>query len=163
MASRARTGRFLQRASQFAGIDLCSLRRKYGEEEDFRHGLDSFSCIGDVVFVRSWSGKASRASAFIVPVKAKNFEFEPAVIHVKAGEKIQLKLCRSIARTEFTSTRFRKAASPTRRPDFSSHMEMIAEVAEGSDRDIGIHRTRPRNVYIFVLQKMRQRTRQDER
>jgi len=25
-------------------------------------------------------------------VKAKNFDFEPAVIHVKAGEKIQLKL-----------------------------------------------------------------------
>ena len=34
----------------------------------------------------------------IVPVKAKNFDFEPAVIHVKAGEKIQLKLM-SVDRT----------------------------------------------------------------
>ncbi|MGH9746133.1 MAG: cupredoxin domain-containing protein [Candidatus Acidiferrales bacterium] len=42
--------------------------------------------------------KPSQRAARIIPVTAKNFDFEPAAIHVKVGEKIQLKLT-SVDRT----------------------------------------------------------------
>lgn len=58
----------------------------------------TFAAIGAAETFVPAQEKPPEKMARIIQVAAKNFEFEPSVIHVKAGEKIQLKLA-SVDRT----------------------------------------------------------------